>query len=459
MKAADFLRLAMLLKALPVPELTNRSFPALGHLFLVASQADPSISNTSLQRVLDGGAERLVDNLRESVWEPRSRLIDRSISVHAVRARLFPFWAEDVERRNALETGICEVLSTHMPRAVRANIDAQLQNIKASGRNHYAQQIEAYQKTLSDLESAKEQLEILEREEPLRKQRIEQKRAAVEQYIENSRRVTAAFLATNVAENLTAESIEAFVTKNFTNQKEAKEYAVVRLLESVQHQLDSHIRECAERIKPIVDDYVAEYEAASVRLPGADLSGPLKIPFDARGAFLGGLAGISALGALGVWAATLGNLGGYIIVAKLVSLLSAIGISVGGTAAATSLVAALGGPVTLAIGLGALLALGAWALFGDSWQRRLAKKIAKTLEEKKMMEKLSAATEKYWTDTRAAFESGAEEVERKYKDYLRSMRELVGDNATASRERIESLLHHMEELRDFFGAIPWRSGA
>lgn len=75
-----------------------------------------------------------------------------------------------------------------------------------------------------------------------------------------------------------------------------------------------------------------------------------------------------------------------------------------------------------------------------------------------MMEKLSIAAEKYWTDTRTAFESGAEEVERKYKDYLLTLRELIGDDPTASRERIESLLHHMEELRDFFGAIPWRSG-
>lgn len=60
------------------------------------------------------------------------------------------------------------------------------------------------------------------------------------------------------------------------------------------------------------------------------------------------------LGGLGLWAATVGNLGGYILVAKGVSLLSALGISVGGTAAAASFVAAIGGPITIGIALAAL---------------------------------------------------------------------------------------------------------
>ncbi|HYW18192.1 MAG TPA: hypothetical protein VE956_02585, partial [Nodularia sp. (in: cyanobacteria)] len=83
------------------------------------------------------------------------------------------------------------------------------------------------------------------------------------------------------------------------------------------------------------------------KLPNKDGT-VVSIPFDTKGAFLGGIAGLGAYGALAAWAAGLGNLGSYILVAKLVSLLSALGISIGGgTAAVISFVAAIGGPIVL----------------------------------------------------------------------------------------------------------------
>jgi transcriptional regulator with XRE-family HTH domain len=459
LRAADFLRLGALLKMLPVPEASDPSFPSLGHVFIVASQADPSINDDSLGRILDAGAERLCDNLRESVWEPRSKLIGRPLGYDEVRARFFSFWVENPRRRSALETDLQRLLGTHMPVVVRRNVDAQLLSIKNSGRAFYGGQIEAYQKALSDLASARRQIEELQQQEPARRERIASKKAAVEQYIENHRVATAAFIATDLRSTIQPDAVETFISANFSNQKEAKEFALVRLLERTQHQLDVRLKELADKMKPIVDDYVAEYEVASAQLGAGGIGGAINIPFDAKGAFVAGLTGLATLGALGAWAVSLGNLGGYIILAKFVSLLSAIGISVGGTGAAASMVALIGGPITLAIGLGALLALGAWALFGDSWQRRLAKKIAKTLEDNHLLDKLTAAADQYWTDTRSAFDQGADEVERKYQQYIENLRSLLGDDAVRSRERIERLIANMEALKDFFGAIPWRCTA
>ncbi|MFM6395585.1 MAG: DNA-binding protein, partial [Planktothrix sp.] len=102
----------------------------------------------------------------------------------------------------------------------------------------------------------------------------------------------------------------------------------------------------------------------------------VSIPFDTKGAFLGGIAGLGAYGALAAWAASLGNLGGYILVAKLVSLLSALGISIGGgTAAVISFVATIGGPLTLGIALSVALASLIFGLFGEAWQSCFAKRL------------------------------------------------------------------------------------
>jgi hypothetical protein len=50
-------------------------------------------------------------------------------------------------------------------------------------------------------------------------------------------------------------------------------------------------------------------------------------------------------------------------------------------------------------------------------------------------------------------------MERKYQEYVEHLRNLVGDDASRSRERIERLIAGMEALKDFFGAIPWRCTA
>jgi hypothetical protein len=132
-----------------------------------------------------------------------------------------------------------------------------------------------------------------------------------------------------------------------------------------------------------------------------------------------------------------------------------LGLGVGSTAA-VSFVAALGGPITLAVGLASLLALGIWALFGESWQSRLSKKISKTLQDKKFIEKTEQGANTFWDQTLASFETGAVETKRKFEEYLKVNEELVREDGENSRLKIEATLSVLEGLKDFFGGIPWR---
>ena len=73
-----------------------------------------------------------------------------------------------------------------------------------------------------------------------------------------------------------------------------------------------------------------------------------------------------------VWATMLGNLGGYIIVAKVVGLLAMIGVPTGGVAAVVTSIAAFGGPIVLGLALAILAAIAVFLFFWKSatrWSR------------------------------------------------------------------------------------------
>ncbi|HAJ59835.1 MAG TPA: hypothetical protein DCP31_11645 [Cyanobacteria bacterium UBA8543] len=145
----------------------------------------------------------------------------------------------------------------------------------------------------------------------------------------------------------------------------------------------------------------------------------------------------------------MGLAGGYILVAKFVSLLSALGIGFGfsgGTAGIMALVATIGGPIVLGISLAATLAFSVWSLFGESWQKRLAKRTVKYFEEQRLCEKFLERTDQFWKDTTNGFKKGADAVEAGWKKYL---------ELEITSERIENIIKLLEVLRNFFAGITW----
>ena len=162
------------------------------------------------------------------------------------------------------------------------------------------------------------------------------------------------------------------------------------------------------------------------------------------------------MGALGAWAATLGNLGGYVIVAKTVSALSTVGISfAGGTAGAATLVAALGGPITLALGMAvAVGAFFSW-LFGESWERRLAKKIKDVYKKKDVLSKNEDIINAFWQETQTAFKKGANSLDKQHKNHIKDLKDAFG-GSQKDLKALEKKLESYEEIKSFFVAIPWR---
>lgn len=149
----------------------------------------------------------------------------------------------------------------------------------------------------------------------------------------------------------------------------------------------------------------------------------IEIPFDFEAFFASAISGLGSLIGLGFWASALGNLGQYILISKGVSLLSALGISVGGTAAAVTFVATIGGPLVIgaliAVIIGGIISL----IFGSTWQTRVSKETYKKICEINLTEKFIEIIEKQYNETISLCEPLLKNLKEKYNNELMNLYE------------------------------------
>lgn len=203
---------------------------------------------------------------------------------------------------------------------------------------------------------------------------------------------------------------EQFITniieqKKLKNKKEDIEILSNCLCEELNDRMQGDLVSKSKRFAEEIEEALKKYQ--DVVISGVEKLDIDFNSFDFTRAFAAGLAGVTTYGALAVWAmivANGSNLGAYILVAKVVSALSALGISVGGTAAAAAFVSSIGGPVTIGISLAIIAAIAVFGVFTGTWKPRIAKKLIKVYKEKGVCNEYCNAIEKYWDDTRDALE-------------------------------------------------------
>jgi transcriptional regulator with XRE-family HTH domain len=454
MNAEDFSRLSYLLKVLPAPEIHSQEFPTLGNLFIVGTHAGPHISDLKLSSILEIGSTRFHRHINETILAERSKNIDRPIKLEDLQRRFFAFWEETPRRWENLKEELILILGQFLPKARKSKIDHEISWLKNEVPNQIGEQIHAYELTISERKQRQRELEELDEGEPKRLALKEQGYRKCQNYAVELRDKTKDSFKQAYASLIDVSTIETMIHERYQDKKEAREYSKGYLTEKLQDKFKSYVEENSELFKIEVEKFLGFYEEVLLKLPKLN-PGSVSIPFDAKGAFMGGLAGSGSVGALAVWAASLGNLGAYILVAKFVSLLSVLGISIsGGVATAVSSVAAIGGPITLGIGLFAAAAFLGFSLLGESWERRLARKIVSHFEEQKVLDQYLQCINEYWQDTAKALEKGANAVEEKFQEYKQHLRELCSDDEV-SKGKVENILLLLGELRDFFTGIPW----
>ncbi|WP_320151461.1 dynamin family protein [uncultured Tolumonas sp.] len=145
--------------------------------------------------------------------------------------------------------------------------------------------------------------------------------------------------------------------------------------------------------------------------------------FNARAAFIGGLSGLGSLGAMSLYVSTIAsNLGAYLLVGKAAGVLTTLGITSSVTSI-TSLVAALGGPITIGIAIAVAIGYIVYRITGGSWQDALAKKVIEAFENEDVVIKLHSEIEKFWNSTETAMTKGLKELTVETDNFIEKMKE------------------------------------
>ncbi len=453
MNGQDLMRVAQIIRELPAFEQLDPKFEPLSNLLVVATHAAPQIRDGQVDGALAEATRRLWRNLSSSILADRAKASGREINAALVRSRLFTFYRETPNRRVQLEGELRKLLGETLPRVWRERADNEVVRFRDRSKGHLAAQLAAYTQMTGDMRRAEQELEQIRASEPQRRTRMRESRERVEGLIVRLRSESMSAAHDAYTSDMDVKRVEQVIREHFEERKDAQQYAAAYLLEQLQHKIETKTGQLAEQLSHEVKRYLDQYSQAIPTLDGERQV--VNIPFNAEGAFVGGLAGAATVGALAAWAATLGNLGAYVIAAKVVGLLSAFGISIpGGTAAVMSFIAAIGGPLTIAVGIVSLAALAGWALFGSSWQQRLAKKIVTVFAEKNVLGGWQTHLATYWDETHRAFQAGANEVEVRWTKYIGDLSHLVSQK-TAGKDELTKLLSTLEAARDFFAGIPW----
>lgn len=443
----DIARISTLLQRLPAPERKNESFPTLGSFFMVATHADRNVSDDDVDDIRETSIRRLRQHLQDGVLPRYEKRAGRSVTEDDLREQWFPFWAENEDRSRPLVDRLEEILGEKLPE-VRNERDLEvLRDLRDEAHKRCNEGVRIYQNIIEKSARQKRQVEELKEKTAALKEKLQEEREDVHQLIDTLERKSLSRVEDVFYRKFGVDEVEGLIRANFDDKSEAKDRAPALIVENLESEVEEEIDGLNDELVEKVEEYLDSIEKFSPAIDGDDEIG---IPFDARGAFAGGLTTAATAGGLAAWAAQLGSLGGYAIVAQGVGTLSALGISIsGGAAAVSAWVASVGGPVTLGAAVAGVAGLAGWRLLTTDWQERLAKKIIKHYNDEGLEEEFRSGMKEYWEDTRNAFEAGADAVEEQFRNHLDRLEEL-SENEEEAREYVEKF----QSAQNFYDGMP-----
>jgi transcriptional regulator with XRE-family HTH domain len=449
----DMMYLRVLMDKLPPMQLKNDAH-LLGNLFIACTQVH-TIATTSggksregiLNELLDAAAKRASHELEGSMKDASIKW-GSPINQDTLRQRIFGFSVDDISA--SISEKLTNDLKQYLEATAPQNTALLLKQLIVTGKD---KQVSALAGIITYLERSihnreKAQFEyddVIEKKESSKTYfRSEGRR--LESIIDESLETTDILVKDIYRSHINHEYIEGVIRANYQDKKDAEKYITGYILDKVQREVNRKVVLLSEKLNSEVSGVLGKM--SSHLSPIGSVT-----PFDAQTAFLSALTGAGTAGALAGWAAVVAggsNLGGYILAAKITGWLTALGISTGGTATVMSVIAALGGPVTISIALGALVATLVYRIFGDDWQTRIAKKMVDQFNKQGVEDQIAVGIRKYWKDTKRALKHSIDETLRSYDDYLEERLEILN----MSPSDLEKQLVAAKNVEGFLRSMP-----
>lgn len=415
--------------------INNKLLKPLSNLYVIASQAQNvhNGSNEQLNYILNEAVERFDKTLPQNYWNK----FGQDVSLETFRKRLFTYSTDQKNLRKDFEDDLRSLLE-NLPQVIAQNLLSVFKDTVKERIKSAEARIKSFREILSDRDEKKKILEQVIANEPERINRnTVAKQKILEQIHQFKQKATIDFIE-KYNQIINKENIVKLIEDNDLEKKEEDMQLLSQKISNLLNEANSAITlQYSEIFKDLVNQYIDDFKTDThLNLLETEINE--NTGFNFKASFAGGLAGLATYGALALWAASLGNLGAYILVAKGVSLLAALGISVGGTAAAISAISTIGGPVVIAVALAVLIAVAIYSIVRN-WKVGIAKKIIKEYDKQNVLEEYKKAIAKYWDDTQVAFISSSDNMEKEYKEYLETLKnEINKTNDEELKQKIEA---------------------
>lgn len=420
----------------------------LANLFVLASQSHIIGDEIKVNHILDAGMKRFYRSIPEEEWASYSKMRNLKYSEESVRERCYSYTTNDYKIREYFEMELIKTLDM-LPILIESHARLTLKEMIEEQRTLIEAEVRIHETVITDRKNYSDQLRELENEEPKRQQAEKKERKEVQQLIEELKEADILRFTQEYAEIMDPQKIVSRIEKAELNKNEDGQNELVNLLSNdLKFRLNQTLETSTEKFIKRVDRYVGTFEN-SITISSLGSTG-LGNSFNVKSAFLSGAVSAAAFGGMAAYAATLGNLGGYILVAKGAGILSALGVNVGifgGMPGIMGGVAAIGGPITLGIALTAVIGFSVYKLLSSDWRSSMAKEICKEFEKQKVEEQFIESIMTYWNDTQTGFDTGVKELEKDWEIHLKNMRVEVESTDTSETERkIEMLSSYKRSL-------------
>ncbi len=424
----------------------------LSNLFILASQAQTVSggNKASLHDILNSGCERLYKTMPSNFWNSRTSISKHDYTYQNLRDRFFTYTTDAESLRDDFNKEFTQMVE-RLPLIINEKAKAHVCSYAESVGIDLSKEIESYTQMANEHEKYVTLLNEIAKNEPKRANDNQNRRKDLIDDMRVMKQDSVQEFAVSYNKIIAEDSIVSVIKQQGFKKKKEDVQALVSYLNSqLQNSLQDTLQKKTELLNEKINAYIAAFQKDidGVSVPGISISIP---PFNVARAFASGLAGLATLGALAFWASTLGNLGAYILVAKGVSLLSALGISVGGTAAAAAATAAIGGPIVLGIALAIIAAIAIFAIFSGGWEKSIAKKIVTEYDKNNCLLKLKDVSDGYWKDTEIAFNASADKLESDWNEYVKNLSELINNYDIGEIQRKIELA---KDVKSFFENIP-----
>lgn len=452
LRATDIEFIKSTLNSLPVIENEDNGLTPLNNLFVLASQAH-TVDNGNkmeLEKILVAGSERLFNLIPEEIFENREEQSGYTHTKSSLRNRFFTYTTDKPYLRESFEAEIRQLLEK-LPSIINHNAIKAVKDYTENQKLNLTKEITQYENILEEREKYRKLLDEIKKNEPIRASENEKAREGVIKNIKELQYESIQDFKKEFSAVISVDNIVKIIKENkYKKKKDDMELLAGYLSSKLQAKMQNILKANSEKLNKIIDKYLKDFNVNISKFE-SELKG-FNIPFDAVKIFASGLAGLATFGGLAIWASTLGNLGAYILIAKGVSILSALGISItGGTAGAAAAVAAIGGPVTIGIALAVIVGLSVFAFISGGWQKSIAKKIVKEYSNQDAVTQFTTEIEKFWKDTEDAFTVAANHLDAEWKVYMDDLYEMVNSHSV---EEIQESINKAERLHHFLEEMP-----